>query len=388
MAWNTGLVSRLLSASLIVSTIADAQGLPVVRPSEVRRVGGLDAPDYAAFSQEPSLVADRQGVVYARIPNEALVRVFDGNGTYQRSIGRRGEGPGEFVVAAGHGLVGDTLWIRNWPLPRMSLFAPGGQHIRTWRTQVDIGRPFPTPEGITALLIGDRAAMVPDAVPLGAGSRASLPVIVGDRDLGTGDTVAFVLRPQGMLLPRVGSFRMAPFPLSPLVSVAGDGSGLLVASWSEDAPDRLDVRRVSRTGSTIWQRSLTMAVSPTPRRVRDSLLAVATGLARSPVEAAKRQGHLPTTASVGELVRQGLHIPSHLPPIRRVVEGLDGTIWLERFSLADARRWLVLDSAGQPSFEAELPPGMTLHQTGDGAIWATQMSDDGVPFIVWLSFSR
>ena len=387
MAWNAGIVSRLVGASLTVSTAANGQELPVVRPAEVLRVGGLDAPDYAAFSEEPILIADRQGVVYARIPNEALVRVFDVTGTYQRSIGRRGEGPGEFVVAAGHGLVGDTLWIRNWPLPRMSLFTPGGHHVRTWRTQVDIGRPFPTPEGITSLLIGDRAAMVPDAVPLGAGSRSSLPVIVGDRALGTGDTIAFVLRPQGMLLP-IGYFRLAPFPLPPLVSVAGDGSGLLVASWSEDAPDRLEVRRVSRTGSTVWRRNLTMAVAPTPRRVRDSLHAVATGLARSPVEAAKRRGQLPPTASLGELVRQGLHIPSHFPPVRRVVEGLDGTVWLERFSLGNAKRWLVLDPAGQPSFEAELPRGMTLHQAGAGTIWATQMSSDGVPFIVWLSFSR
>jgi hypothetical protein len=383
-------IRAAMAAATLVAACAPAlpgQALPVVRTVEVLRVGGADAPEYAAFSEEPVLIADRDGLVYARIPNEALVRVFDRTGAYVRSVGRRGEGPGEFVVAMGHGLVGDTLWIRNWPLPRMSLFTQAGTHVRTWRTPVDIGRRFSLPEGVTALLAGDRAALVPDAVPTGAESRVPLPVVIGDRGLAGGDTVAFVIRPQGMLLPRVGSFRFAPFPSSPLVAIASDGSGLVIVSWTDDAPDRLEVQRVSPAGTTAWRRQLTMPVTAVPRRVQDSLVATAARLARSPVEAARRQGRLPPTVQLEALVRGGLHMPPRYPPVRRVVAGLDGTVWLERFSMSGPSRWLVLDRTGQASFEAELRSGINLHGADGGTIWATETTDDGVPFMLWLRFT-
>ena len=46
---------------------------------------------------------------------DAAIVVLDAEGGFVRTIGRKGEGPGEFVVIGDMGFVGDTLWLQNWP---------------------------------------------------------------------------------------------------------------------------------------------------------------------------------------------------------------------------------------------------------------------------------
>jgi hypothetical protein len=48
-------------------------------------------------------------LIYARVPRDGVVLVFDANGAFVRRLGGRGMGPGEFQNASGHGFVGDTL---------------------------------------------------------------------------------------------------------------------------------------------------------------------------------------------------------------------------------------------------------------------------------------
>ena len=49
------------------------------------------------------------------------------------------------------------------------------------------------------------------------------------------------------------------------------------------------------------------------------------------------------------LARESLHVPPHHPPVRSVLPGLDGTIWLAREDDgAGMLAWWVLDRAGEP----------------------------------------
>ncbi|MCH7857839.1 MAG: hypothetical protein IIB37_13885 [Gemmatimonadetes bacterium] len=91
----------------------EAQQLTVQQVRQTLVLGGLDVPEWQAFSWEPSLHLDRSGRLYLRPPGEARVTIVDTEGRFVRHVGRRGEGPGEFQRVAGMGLLGDTLWLRN-----------------------------------------------------------------------------------------------------------------------------------------------------------------------------------------------------------------------------------------------------------------------------------
>ncbi len=65
---------------------------------EVLRLGeGLDVPEWLAFVRTPDLMLDAMGRVYVRGGQDAAIAVLDAEGGFVRTIGRKGEGPDEFV---------------------------------------------------------------------------------------------------------------------------------------------------------------------------------------------------------------------------------------------------------------------------------------------------
>ena len=63
---------------------------------EVFRVGDMDPPDWAQFGRPPSLGFDGGGNLFVLNPDVPVVAVLDRDGGLVRTLGRRGEGPGEF----------------------------------------------------------------------------------------------------------------------------------------------------------------------------------------------------------------------------------------------------------------------------------------------------
>ena len=111
---------------------------------EVLRLGdGLDVPDWLAFTRAPGLMVDAAGRVYVRAGQAAEIAVLDPDGGYVRSIGGKGEGPGEFVFIRDMGFVGDTLWLQNWPMLHTSFFDSAGVHLKT---ETDHGIPSNGPQ--------------------------------------------------------------------------------------------------------------------------------------------------------------------------------------------------------------------------------------------------
>ncbi|MYI46414.1 MAG: hypothetical protein F4123_08605, partial [Gemmatimonadetes bacterium] len=63
---------------------------------EVFRVGDVDQPDWAQFGTPPSLGFDGGGNLFVLNPDVPVVAVLDRDGGLVRTLGRKGEGPGEF----------------------------------------------------------------------------------------------------------------------------------------------------------------------------------------------------------------------------------------------------------------------------------------------------
>ncbi len=160
------------SATFTIALLALACGPPGAtdrnsEPTITRNAEGVEIVEYTELSQEPtwtlgaqpllsigvdageqaymftdigdvSLLADGSIVVAARATAE--IRVFDDRGALVRSIGRRGQGPGEFQYLATTAVIGDR--ILTWDVAqRLSTFAMDGELIDTTPTNNLAGNP-------------------------------------------------------------------------------------------------------------------------------------------------------------------------------------------------------------------------------------------------------
>ncbi len=379
----------VLAAACAGTDTADApfDAFPVAQATEVLRLGGPDAPEEFAFTRAPALVATASGNLFVRIANEGTILVLDPAGRVLRRIGGRGGGPGEFETAAGHGFVGDTLWVRNWPAPQISRFLLDGTHLATDRTPYDYGYPSAAPPGITGLLVGGRVYVYPTEYLLSENGTIDAAVILADATLARPDTVAHVQNPAGMYIPDVGIFRLEPVPAPPLVAFAPDGTGFAIAEWTDSVPGTVYVRRVDASGADVWRRTLRFPLVPIPQTVRDSLIAHGVGMVAPQIER-NRSGGMVISQSAEDLVRDALALPEHYAPIRALLIGGDGTVWLQRAVSPDSGPWVSLSADGEPRFEVETPPYFQLGTVVNEAMWGTMLDEMDVPYIVKLELDR
>lgn len=373
------------------SLAAAGQAVPSYQAREVARVGGIDAPEHATFSWLPALALNRDGTIYARVAAESRIVVFDSNGRFLRTIGRRGNGPGEFITPTGHGFLADTLWVASGPAPRLSIFGPDGRHLHTRRME------YPTLQlpiladlqNVSALLQGGMALFIPGNTLAEPPGRVTLPVMLGARDMRRVDTITVVSRPEGLLLQGVGTLSYYPFPASPLVAVSPDGSGVVTAAWQDVANAPVRVRRINARGAVLWERLVALSSSRIPSRMRDSVTRIAINRARPHVEReSRRPGVAHGLPSVEVLVARGLVLPMHFPPVVGLIAGADGTTWLKTSSNGPGEVWAVLNPAGVREFDVVVPTGVHLQQATRDVAWGTATDEDGVHFLVRLAIRR
>jgi hypothetical protein len=136
---------------------------PLLPPTEVPltemwRLGGYsDAPE-EFFGVISDIVADEQNHFYVLDAQLSEVRIFDQSGMYLRTIGREGEGPGEFRRPSDLNLMpdGSVSVIQAWP-SKMVLLTPDGIPAGNFEI-TPRGEGFPGLSAATT--VGDNVAMV------------------------------------------------------------------------------------------------------------------------------------------------------------------------------------------------------------------------------------
>lgn len=133
---------RLLTA-LCLPVLAFAAEVPVetIELREVWSRGGNE--DDVFFGNLDRVLADGSGTVYALDTQLSEVLVFDADGTYLRSIGGPGEGPGEFQQAADmyYGLGGRVGVLQAFPGKIVQL-EPDGTPLENFRLPSQPGGGF------------------------------------------------------------------------------------------------------------------------------------------------------------------------------------------------------------------------------------------------------
>ena len=129
-------VDTLASGRVVVSNpdlAAVGRGRRLELMEELRIGAGADADALELFGSVISLAVDEDENTYVADYQSREIRVFDREGNFVRTIGRRGEGPGEFSSLAG--IVWDrgnrVLWAVDAGGRRFSVFDRSGRTLAT-----------------------------------------------------------------------------------------------------------------------------------------------------------------------------------------------------------------------------------------------------------------
>ncbi len=125
---------------IVTSAPASSDATCTISEEPVLVIGEDEEDENQWFSSIRGMGRLSDGSVAAIDRSSAEVRIYDDTGRHLRSMGRNGEGPGEFLnpfilwITAG-----DTLWVGNYSPWRYNLFTAAGEFVR----QVNLTPVFP-----------------------------------------------------------------------------------------------------------------------------------------------------------------------------------------------------------------------------------------------------
>lgn len=108
-----------------------AAGRPASLVEEVRFQGEDGTP--SELGEPRDVAVDGLGRIYVVDGKPAAIKVFSPEGQYIRSIGREGEGPGEFRVGF-IAIRGEHLVLQDPRVSRLSVFDTSGTFLRSWKS--------------------------------------------------------------------------------------------------------------------------------------------------------------------------------------------------------------------------------------------------------------
>lgn len=330
-------------------------------------------PDYQLSRVFDAVALPSGELVVLQARGEQLL-VFDSIGQYARGIGRRGAGPGEFDVPTKIGRRGDSLWIFDRALSRITVFRPSGTLVRT------IALPA---NGVGVLHEDGRVTIHSDRA---LGSSAAGQDSLSLQELRAGGRLSPIRHPAAnvhhSLSYSVGgrsAVGLQPFDDGPLIAeLAGESGFWFVRQAADDGGAQLRIERVDPS----WRTMVDQPYPFDPVRMSDVI-------AESAMAAILAERGASSDAEERRALGEALYRPSVVPTATLLVPGLDGTIAIRRETIfADSTRWTRFDSAAQFLDEFHLARGdRVLTHEGD-RIWFRSTNGDGEEEIVMARIER
>lgn len=357
------------------------------------RIGSVDGPD--ALTRVGALVALPGGGAWFTQPMEQIVRVVDVDGRLVRSVGRRGQGPGEFTAMGPLGLwrgSPDTIWVMDWMPRRLSLFTADGAFVRTV--------PMPDVSWAGHWRVDQPDVVGPDGVPLALARYA--PGVDNWED---GFPILRFTLPEGEVLGEVARVERTaavqirwrgdvvatgahPMPDAPIVAYSPDGRFVAIVDRSTDrrgAGPEVRIAVLEADGDTAWAKPIAYVPEPIPAAEADSIWGERIA---SFQRFAQVEGRL-TADDARQAYRASLPVPSHRPPVESVAMSSDGRLLLV-WSAAPGRprqAW-VIAPGGELVALVEVPAGQQVLAFEGHHVWAVEYDEMGVPVVVRYGVGR
>ena len=306
------------------------------------------------------------------------LRHFGPDGAFIRSLGGRGEGPGEFAMLSEVWTRGDTILASDGAQGRVSVFGREGDVLETIRVESAQGRGgYRSP--YTQFTDGAMLVLNPPSGGVGLGGGDVIPGAVWRLDRYSRDgrfmnEIAYVQEsprwehgiaglPPGLYLPF--SLGLPPFAAGGNHVYTAGGTEAGIQRWTSDG----ELSHVFRW--PIRERSVSR---DDRRRWREA-------------NSTAPQAYNP--AAWARYVRE-IPFPERMPLTRRLLEDAEGNLWAERFSPSweEDSVWYVFNGEGVWLGEVAAPPGLHIFEIGANHVLGLRRDELGVPFVVMFPLDR
>ena len=351
------------------------------------RIGSVDDPEYV-FGPVVGLAPGPDGFLYSLHWGDATIRRWAADGTPARSVGREGEGPGEFARPIRMGFFGDSLWVWDLDHYRVSYFDLAGEFLGSMSPKVDIGGPEvspPRPE--RPLRDGTFVGQVPAwSDGIARGTLTETPYVymnTAGETLGRIWAKPYEPRDIFAILSATGfggSYSNQPFGDGYMATILEDGLLVLERrAWTGDGEPTVRVSKIGLGGDTLFTATVPYQPTPMPAERFDSVVRART----------ERMVASPGPFSAGEAeIRDALYRPSYLPAVSGMLVAEDGNIWLSRFDPFESdtgeqfSEWWIVDAGGVPLGRAHTPSGLRLMHVDNDVGWGIERDELDVEYIV------
>ena len=309
-----------------------------------------------------------QSEIVVHEPQDVRLRLYDSTGTLVATIGRMGEGPGEFRHLGPVLWAADTLIVLDARLSRTTYWLPDGTLVRT--EPMRFFEPNWDAEGGSSFFhtfgpqaVDDGGAMLGVAYRTSVStngtweSSAQVVLRVG-RD---GEPGVLAVPPQtdderwGVTVS--GVTNPVPFAFQPWPEFAPDGSRFLFATTDQSTLDgTISLTMIRASGDTVFARSHAYPGEPIPASALDS------AISRIVSESGRDR-------RARALARE--RAPVVYPPTA-VTLGLDGTIWVTLRRTDRGTPVHILSDAGDQIGSLLLPPRSRIQQASMTHVWVTE----------------
>jgi hypothetical protein len=391
---RNGVPFRCLLPGLWVLGLVTAY--PAVAASQARwtlaqelRIGSAEQQFYD-FTYVPAIAVGRGGEIFVAQPQDRAIRVYDARGAYQRAFGRRGAGPGEFQRVDGLGWKGDSLWVSDLSLQRITFFDRTGRVLDTVRAVTPVLPGSGYPAGPAAVLSDGSlvASPSPATASIQRQTVGRMPLVrmtrSGTIQGGFGELDARG-QAESIRRARLSVTFTLPIQSHSLWAAAPDGSGVVVVH-RQPAEERghgsFRVVRYTPSGRVVFDRAYNYVPKPVEGPVADSIHDY---LASMFVE----RGFVPARRQAESFARDSVQLPRYQPPVDGVVVGRDGTIWLRREHWGTSREeYLVLDSTGAIAATVTAPAGLRILAAERDRVWGVMVDEMELPYVFRFQIRR
>lgn len=305
---------------------------------------------------------------------DRVIKIFGGTGMYQRSIGRRGSGPGEFQSIGWASLEGDTLVVHDPSQRRVTLMLTDGAVLSTIQPRAE-GQPI---QPIPRARLDDGTWVVSGTYPHPQAATATA----------FRDTMFFAtMAPHG-----AGQLRIVERQLSPPIAIIPGTSGGMAPGYFLAWPvafrigDRVGVASPYEATFNLYDRSgapIRQIVLPVPREPITS--ADLTSLRDAATEGMGERDRALVAARFSAEVT-----PEAIPAFRSILVDGSDLIWLEEWQHdpLSTPRYHIVDDSGAWRATIALPPRFQPLTIGPDWVLGVHRDEDGVQRVMRFGLTR